>query len=132
MKSFHCLRTCSMCDLVAVALCSLYQFVVFKPLSYCFEETIGFHIKASFTRLPLRLIKPVDTHNKRMLTKSYSFPQNFSWIENHKLIWLTFITWWCYFTTWGILEQTWNCSSVSPPNNWFSQCHFQWIKRDEN
>ena len=24
------------------------QFVIFKPLSYCFEETIGFDVKASF------------------------------------------------------------------------------------
>ena len=52
---------CSMCDLVAVALCSLYQFVVFKPLSYCFEETIGFDVKGSFARPPvLCLIKPDD------------------------------------------------------------------------
>ena len=26
-----------------------YQCVIFKPLSYCFEETIGFDVKASFT-----------------------------------------------------------------------------------
>ena len=25
-----------------------FQFVIFKPLSYCFEETIGFDVKASF------------------------------------------------------------------------------------
>ena len=24
------------------------QFVIFKPLSYCFKETIGFDVKASF------------------------------------------------------------------------------------
>ena len=36
----------------------LNQFVIFKPLlSYCFEETIGFDIKASFTSRPVsRLI----------------------------------------------------------------------------
>ena len=33
------------------------QFVIFKPLSYCFEETIGFDVKASFASRPLsRLI----------------------------------------------------------------------------
>ena len=36
----------------------LYQFVIFKPLSYCFEETIGFDVKASFASRPeLRLIR---------------------------------------------------------------------------
>ena len=35
-------------------------------------------------------------HNKRMLTKGYSVPQDFSWIENYKLIcqkkgWLKFL-----------------------------------------
>ena len=28
----------------------VYQFVIFKPLSYCFEETIGFNVKALFVR----------------------------------------------------------------------------------
>ena len=30
-----------------------FQFVVSKPLSYCFEETIGFDVKVSFTCRPL-------------------------------------------------------------------------------
>ena len=35
-----------------------YQFVIFKPLNYCFEETIGFDVKASFTSRPvLRLTR---------------------------------------------------------------------------
>ena len=35
-----------------------FQFVIFKPLSYCFEETIGFDVKASFSSLPVsRLIR---------------------------------------------------------------------------
>ena len=35
-----------------------YQFVVLKPLSYCFEETIGFDVKASFASRPVsRLIR---------------------------------------------------------------------------
>ena len=34
------------------------QFVIFNPLSYCFEETIGFDVKASFTSRPeSRLIR---------------------------------------------------------------------------
>ena len=34
------------------------QFVIFKPLSYCFKETIGFDVKASFTSRPMsRLIR---------------------------------------------------------------------------
>ena len=38
------------------------QFVIVKPLSYCFEEIIGFNVKTSFPRRPvLRLIKPGDT-----------------------------------------------------------------------
>ena len=41
------------------------QFVIFKLLSYCFEETIGFDVKSSFTsRLVSRLVrwsnKPAD------------------------------------------------------------------------
>ena len=64
---------------------------------------------------------------ERMLTKYYSAPRGFSWIENYKLIWLALVTWCCYFTTQGILEKTWNHGSVSP-NNWFSQCSSQWIR----
>ena len=38
-----------------------YSFVVFKPLSYCFEETIELDVKALFARPPvLRPIKPGD------------------------------------------------------------------------
>ena len=34
-----------------------FQFVIFKPLSFCFKETIGFHVKASFASRPVsRLI----------------------------------------------------------------------------
>ena len=33
------------------------QFVIFKPLSYCFEETKGFDVKALFASRPMpRLI----------------------------------------------------------------------------
>ena len=49
-----------------------YEFVVFKLLSYCFEETIGFDLKVSFVRRSVsRLIKPGD------LTKGYSVPRGF-------------------------------------------------------
>ena len=41
------------------------QFIIFKPLSYCFEETIGFDVKSSFARRPVpRLIKPDDIAKK--------------------------------------------------------------------
>ena len=37
------------------------QFVVFKPLSYCFKETIGFEKLAPFARPPVSsLMKPGD------------------------------------------------------------------------
>ena len=67
-----------------------YQFVIFKPLSYCFEETIWFNGKASFASRPVsRLINWLgDTtrwYNKRILIKGYSVPLDFSWIENYKL-----------------------------------------------
>ena len=35
---------------------SSIQFVVFKQLSYCFKETIGFDKKASFARPPVSLL----------------------------------------------------------------------------
>ena len=36
----------------------LCQFVIFKPLSYCFKETIGFDVKVWFASRPLsRLIR---------------------------------------------------------------------------
>ena len=35
-----------------------FQFVIFNPVSYCFEETIGFDVKVSFASRPvLRLIR---------------------------------------------------------------------------
>ena len=40
---------------------SCFQFVVFKLVSYCFEETIGHDTKALFTRpLLSHIIKPGD------------------------------------------------------------------------
>ena len=34
--------------------------VIFKPLSYCFEETIGFDVKASFASRPVSRQQPRD------------------------------------------------------------------------
>ena len=123
-----CLRTSSTCDLVALTLLEggQYQFVVYKPLSY--------YVNQIWRRGLVRKASSVASYqtrcyNWRMLTKDYSLLWDFSWTENYKLTWLVLFTWWCYFTTRDILEQTWNCGSVSP-NNWFSQCRFQWIKRD--
>ena len=57
--------------------CFTLQFVVFKPLSYCFEETIGFDVKASFSRLPVSCqIKPGDITKE--LKKKESLAQVFS------------------------------------------------------
>ena len=39
-------------NLYLTRLSSLIQFVPFKPLSYCFKETIGFDVKASFASRP--------------------------------------------------------------------------------
>ena len=59
------------------------QSIIFKLVSYCFEETIGFEVKASFVSRPIsRLIR---WYNKRILIKGYSVPRDFSWIENYKL-----------------------------------------------
>ena len=38
----------------------LFQFGIFKTLSYCFEEAIGFNVKASFASSPVsRLIRDI-------------------------------------------------------------------------
>ena len=39
-----------------------YQFVIFKPLSYCFEETIGFDVKVSFASRPASCL--IRSYNK--------------------------------------------------------------------
>ena len=65
------------------------QSVMFKPLRYCFEETIGFDEKASFARHPVsRLNEPVD------IQKNFKKrPRDFSWIVNYKLRPLHCVTW---------------------------------------
>ena len=72
---------------------SLYQFVTFKPLSYCFEETIEFDVKASFASRPVSCLiswySNQEIQQKNSDKKGYSVPRDFSWIENYKLIYLT-------------------------------------------
>ena len=52
------------------------QFVMFKSLSYCLEETVGFDVKVSFARPPVsRLIR---LYNKEVLREGYSVPRGFS------------------------------------------------------
>ena len=62
------------------------QFVIFKLLSYCFQETIGFDVKASN-----QSIKQTRWYNKRNLRKNHSSPRDFSWTENYKLERRTFL-----------------------------------------
>ena len=62
------------------------QFVMIKPLSYCFEETIGFDVKASFASRPLsRLIKwynkPGDK-TKEFWEKAIQFQGTFHELKN--------------------------------------------------
>ena len=39
----------------------IFRFVIFKPLSHCFEATIGFDVKDLFAKRPVsRLIKSGD------------------------------------------------------------------------
>ena len=76
---------------------STLQFVIFKWLSHCFEETIGFDVKASFASRPLshliRWYNKTRWSNKRILIKGYSVPWDFSWIENYKLFFFFFFHW---------------------------------------
>ena len=56
----------------------LMQFVIFKPLKYRFEETIGFDIKTSFASLAV--LHFIRQYNKIIFILGYSVLQNFSWI----------------------------------------------------
>ena len=54
------------------------QFVIFKPVSHCFEQTRRSDVKASFARRPVsRLIKPGDI-TKNFEKKLFSFTGLFS------------------------------------------------------
>ena len=59
----------------------LNQFVIFKPLRYCFEETIGLDVKASFPSLPVSCLirgynKPGDI-TKEFWEKAIKFHGTF-------------------------------------------------------
>ena len=60
--------------------------VLFKPLSYCFEETVGFDVKSSFASRPLsRLIR---WNNKPDDIKEFwekAVPREFSCVKNYKV-----------------------------------------------
>ena len=48
------------------------QFAIFKPLSYCFKETIAFDVKASFASRPLsRLIRWYNHNRPDDITKEF-------------------------------------------------------------
>ena len=59
------------------------QFVIFKPQSYCFEETIEFDVNVLFASRPVSRL--IMWYNKRILRKGFSVPWDVSWIENYKL-----------------------------------------------
>ena len=58
--------------------CTRYQFVFFKPLSYSFEEAIGFDIKASFARVVYYQIR---WYKKKCLQKAIQFHGTFHGIK---------------------------------------------------
>ena len=48
------------------------QFIIFKPLSYCLEEAIGFDVKASFASRPVsRLIRWYKYNKLGDVTKEF-------------------------------------------------------------
>ena len=49
------------------------QFVVFKPLSYCLEETRGFDVEASFARRPVSSFIKTGDITKEFYEKSIQF-----------------------------------------------------------
>ena len=134
MKSPHCLRTCSSYEWRSNS--STFRGWTISVCSFSTSKLLFRRNKKIWRKGILFKASSVASHQtmwyiRRMLTKGYSVPRDFSWVENYKPIWLGLVTWCCYFTTRGILEKTWNCGSVSP-NNLFSQCNFQWIKRNGN
>ena len=78
----QCAKTCSKSK--------KYQFASFNPLSYCFKAIIGFDVKTWFANCPVpRLIRWYNKtrwYNNRILRKGYSVTEDFSWIENYKLM----------------------------------------------
>ena len=83
----------------------IYQFVIFKPLSCCFQETIGFDVKSSLASRPMsRLIrwynKPGDI-TKKFWEKAIQFHGIFhrfkitNWYGSQPSKFLPPI-WWCF------------------------------------
>ena len=73
------------CYIANITNASIIQFVIFKPLSYCFEQTIGFDVKASFVNRPTsRLIswynKPGDI-TKELWEKATQFHGTFHGLQ---------------------------------------------------
>ena len=58
-------RIIPVCSARSTLLGTVSQFVIFKPLSSCFEETIGFDIKASFASRPVSLL--ISWYNNQMI-----------------------------------------------------------------
>ena len=65
------------------------QFVIFKPLSYCFKNWRNSRnwCKGLVSKVPSVVSNQTSWYNKRTLRKSYSVPREFSWIENYILKW---------------------------------------------
>ena len=59
----------------------LFPVSILKPLSYCFKETVGFDVKASFASPPvLSLVKPGDI-TKEFQEKVIQFHGTFQWMK---------------------------------------------------
>ena len=67
-------------------------------LSYCFEGTLGFDVKALFASYPVSRV--IGWYNEGTLIKDYSVPRDFSWIENYK----TVFVWGHYFVQYGFIK----------------------------
>ena len=95
------------------------QSVVFKPLSYCFEETIGLDVKASFERPPKsRLIKQGDI---RISIKGYLIPLEFSLItncKNYKLTWNFLLILILYKLSSSVKRQNERCFKYNQTSFW--------------
>ena len=87
MKSVICLCTCFMRDLVAAVFLEggLYQFVVFyKPF---FQRNNRIWCKGLIFKAPSVASHQTRWYNQKNVNKM-PVPQDFSWIENYKLMWL--------------------------------------------
>ena len=78
-----------------------WQFVIFKPLSYCFEKTIGFDVKASFASCPpSRLIRRYNKPGgitKEFWEKAIQFHETFHGLKITNWWYRFSVTSECYF-----------------------------------